>query len=219
MKNDDWHERHKLPQAPTLEQRVKFHMEHARRCACGWRDDAILEELKLRYGGKHQDFWILHNTYDHRLLGAWAADCAERLLPYFETPYPGDNRPRAAIETLREWADTGIFSMSVIRASSLAAHSAAKDVSKKNILASYAAHAAGQAVGTAHVPTHSLGTVLYSIRLLAELGSSHAREIVEQELDWQIRRLPENLRPWLKSWTLRSYPLLPIKTRERICPA
>ena len=34
---------------------------------------------------------------DHRALALWAADCAERVLPYFEELYPGDDRPRKAI--------------------------------------------------------------------------------------------------------------------------
>ena len=33
---------------------------------------------------------LVSNT-DHRTLGIWAADCAERVLPYFEEKYPGDD--------------------------------------------------------------------------------------------------------------------------------
>ena len=38
---------------------------------------------------------------DHSSLVLWAADCAERVLPYFEENYPKDNRPRNAIEAGR----------------------------------------------------------------------------------------------------------------------
>lgn len=31
----------------------------------------------------------------------WAADCAERVLPTFETQHPDDDRPRKAIEAAR----------------------------------------------------------------------------------------------------------------------
>ena len=34
-------------------------------------------------------------------MAAWAADCAERVLPLFEAAYPEDDRPRRAIETGR----------------------------------------------------------------------------------------------------------------------
>jgi len=30
---------------------------------------------------------------DHRLLAAWAADCAEHVLDHFERARPGDDRP------------------------------------------------------------------------------------------------------------------------------
>jgi len=39
-----------------------------------------------------------------RSLALWAADCAERVLPYFEEKYPRDDRPRKAIEAARAWA-------------------------------------------------------------------------------------------------------------------
>ncbi len=41
---------------------------------------------------------------DHRTLALWAADCAERVLPYFEEKRPEDDRPRKAIEAARAWA-------------------------------------------------------------------------------------------------------------------
>jgi len=40
---------------------------------------------------------------DHRLLAEWAADCAEHVLPLFETVQPADARPRQAIEQARAW--------------------------------------------------------------------------------------------------------------------
>jgi hypothetical protein len=120
--NTEWHAKHALPQNPTLDERVNWHMDHARRCPCLSNDEDILPELQKRYGGKHQDFWIEHHINDHRMLGLWAAECAERLLPYFEEKYGADPRPRDAIQTLREWVNTGKFSMSVIRAAALAAH-------------------------------------------------------------------------------------------------
>lgn len=34
---------------------------------------------------------------DRRLLAAWAADCAESVLPLFETHVPADDRPRSGV--------------------------------------------------------------------------------------------------------------------------
>ncbi len=214
--NTEWHSKHRLPNNPTLDQRVKWHMEHARRCPCPSLDEDILDELKKRYLGKHQDFWIDYNTNDHRTLGFWAAECAEQLSSNFEEKYSKDTRPRDAIKTLREWATTGIFSMPVIREASLGAHKAAKLVDKNDKAANYAAHAAGQAVGTAHVPTHSLGVVFYAVRLVAVLHPTNVKEAVAKEREWQNQRLPENLKPWVDAWAERTLPLLPKDLRTQL---
>ena len=54
-------------------------------------------------------FWVLERaTLDKsyaRELELFRCDCAERVLPIFEDEYPGDSRPRAAIETARRFAD------------------------------------------------------------------------------------------------------------------
>jgi len=55
----------------------------------------------------------LVSKINHRTLGIWAADCAERILPYFEEDYPEDKRPRMAIEALRTWVQTGAFKMNI----------------------------------------------------------------------------------------------------------
>jgi len=100
-----------------------------------------------------------------KVLAVWAADCAERVLPYFEESYPVDDRPRLAITELREWILSGVFSMAVIRKASLGAHAAARGKAEADAV--FAAHAAGQAVGTAHVATHALGASLYAVRAVA----------------------------------------------------
>jgi hypothetical protein len=42
-----------------------------------------------------------YSRQDQMTMAAWAADCAERVLPLFEKAYPEDGRPRNAIETCR----------------------------------------------------------------------------------------------------------------------
>lgn len=123
---------------------------------------------------------------DKKILALWAADCAEHVLPFFEDKYPDDDRPRKAIEVCRRWAATGTFRMSDIRQASLDAHVAAKIVKKED--ARYAAHAAGQAVGTPHVPTHSLGASIYAIRSAAA-HSGNIDDGLIRERNWQLRRL------------------------------
>ncbi len=77
--------------------------------------------------------------------------------------------------------------MAIIRQASLGAHAAAKG--KKEAGAALAAHAAGQAVGTAHVVTHALGASLYGIRAVAA-HSGNANDGLK-ERDWQLARLRE----------------------------
>jgi hypothetical protein len=195
--NATWHLRHKMPADPTLDQRVKWHMAHARHCSCSAVDEEILEELKRRYLNTHQEFWVFFNRGDHDALGLWAAECAEHVLPFFEEKYPEDPRPRDALRTLREWARTGEFSMTIIRGASLAAHAAAREVREEHSAARFAARAAGQAVATAHVPTHALGAALYAFKAIAAADPADARAAIAQERDWQLQRLPENLREWV----------------------
>jgi hypothetical protein len=128
---------------------------------------------------------------DQKMLAVWAVDCAMRVLPYFEEAYPDDRRPRQAVETLQEWICTGVFKMAVIRKASLDSHAAARDVGGDNPARS-AARAAGQAVATAHVPTHSIGAAIYALQAVHRAASAaDADSAVARERDWQLRRLLE----------------------------
>jgi hypothetical protein len=161
----------------------------------------------------HQEFWIYFNLNDQKNLAVWAADCAERVLPYFEEKYPDDKRPSVAIWTLREWVNTGKFSMAVIRGASLASHGAARGVRKEDHAARFAARAAGQAVATAHVPTHALGAALYAIKAVAVANPSNARAAIENERGWQFMNIPDNLREWVASGLKLYEQLLPSNLR------
>jgi hypothetical protein len=133
---------------------------------------------------------LVRNT-DPKILAAWAIDCTERVIPYFEEKFPGDSRPRNALTTLRAWIITGVFSMAVIRQASLASHAAARDVGEDNAARS-AARAAGQAVATAHVPRHSLGAAIYAQQAVWRAAAPQdAEAAVAEERNWQYRRLAE----------------------------
>lgn len=129
---------------------------------------------------------------DQRTMARWALDCAERVLPMFEVVRPGDARPRRAIETGLEWVSTGQFSMAVIRKASLDAHAAAKETTDPAAVA--AAHAAGQAVATAHVPQHAYGGAYYALRALAARSSDRNARDPWDERTWQAAQLPDHLR-------------------------
>jgi hypothetical protein len=125
----------------------------------------------------------------HKVLAVWARDCAERAMPYFEEKHSPDQRPRVALKTLQAWIDTGVFKMAVIRGASLASHAAARDVGEDSPARS-AAHAAGQAVATAHVPAHSLGAANYALQAVFRAAkSSEAEAAVAEEREWQYEHL------------------------------
>ena len=128
---------------------------------------------------------------DHKILAVWAIDCAERVLPFFEVKYPEDDRPRNAIETLQTWINTGKFKMVAIREVSLASHAAAREVGEDNAARS-AARAAGQAVATAHVPTHSIGSAIYALQAISRnTNSSDTDAAITKEREWQYQHLLE----------------------------
>lgn len=134
-----------------------------------------------------------YSQEDQAALAIWALDCAERVLPLFESKFPDDVRPGNALKVGREWVDTRIFSMAVIRGASLAAHAAAKDA-KGNVAACEAAHAAGQAVATAHVPQHAYGGAYYALKAIIAECPEDAEKRVHDEMVWQSAQLPEHLR-------------------------
>ncbi len=126
------------------------------------------------------------SKHDQKALALWAADCAEHVLSYFEERFPEDDRPRKAVDACRMWVRTGIFRMADVRRDSLAAHAAAREA-EEDSAARFAARAAGQAVATAHVPSHAIGAAWYGVKAAEAAG-------VPGEREWQYRRLPEPLR-------------------------
>jgi len=110
---------------------------------------------------KPKDSKSWRDSYYHKLFGLKAAKEAERVLPIFEKEHPNDNRPRLAIEAIKEWAeDKRELGMKEVRKLSLDSHAAAREA--KTDGATFAAHAAGHAIATWHVPTHALGAPMYA---------------------------------------------------------
>lgn len=127
----------------------------------------------------------------HRLLAAWAADCAEHVLDYFCAQHPDDDRPRRAIAQARAWS-RGEISMTQARAAAYAAHDAAKAATGA---AREVARAAGHAVATAHMADHELGAAAYAIRAVRAASPATTRdEAGRRECHWQRERLPEAIR-------------------------
>jgi hypothetical protein len=128
---------------------------------------------------------------DKITLAKWGIDCAIRVLPYFETKFPNDHRPRQALDTLKTWLHTSVFKMAVIRKAALDSHAAAREVGEDNAARS-AARTCGQAVAIAHVKTHAYGPAIYAQQAVFRASRPEfAVEAVARERDWQYQRLFE----------------------------
>ena len=150
-----------------------------------------MKKTKFSLARKDEPMLELVGKSDHKTLAVWAIDCADRVLPYFEEKFPDDHRPRNALKALQLWINTGVFKMADIRKASLASHAAAREVGEDNPARS-AARAAGQAVATAHVRTHSLAAANYALQAVHRAANLvDADAAVAKERDWQYQHLLE----------------------------
>ena len=108
---------------------------------------------------------------DRRIVAAWAADCAERVLAVFEAEAPADSRPRDGIARTRAYSRGELDTAGEIRRRFVADH-AARDVHAPAAVA--AARAAGQASAVAHIGAHALGAAAYAAKA-AGLAAPGAR--------------------------------------------
>ena len=134
----------------------------------------------------------------HSALALWAVNCAKGVLPLFEKTIK-DSRPRNAIIIGRAWA-AGNVKTGVAMKASLAAHAAARNA--KDPIGKAAARAAGQAVATAHCADHSMGALLYVLKIHRLRGTS-----LDRVFKAQIAKLPAKLRPMVKKGVLSRLPI------------
>ncbi|WP_371483324.1 putative immunity protein [Kitasatospora sp. NBC_00315] len=145
---------------------------------------------------------------DRRLLGLWAAECVERVLPLFEAKAPGDTRPREAVEGIRAYVREGTRT-GRLRSLAWAAHAAARDVDDP--AATAAARAACYAaatpyihpLATAHQSKHVLGPAVYQARA-RELASGEDTVVGDEELRWAIEHAPPAVRELVRRMPARS---------------
>jgi hypothetical protein len=131
---------------------------------------------------------------DRRLVAAWAADCAERVLGLFEAEAPDDGRPRALIARTRAFARGELNTAEEIRRR-FAGGVGAGDVEAP--AAAAAARAAGQAVAICHMGAHALGAAGYAVRA-AGLADPERPEAVEEEVRWQLEHMSADVRAALR---------------------
>ena len=132
---------------------------------------------------------------DRRIVAAWAADCADRVLGVFEADAPGDDRPRDAIARTRAFARGELSASEEIRRRFVAGR-AARDVTAPAAVA--AARAAAQASGVAHMGAHALGAAAYAVKA-ASLASPERPEALDDEIRWQLGQMSAEVRSALAS--------------------
>lgn len=130
---------------------------------------------------------------DRRIVAAWAADCAERVLGLFEAEAPGDTGPRDAIARTRAFARGQLSAAEAIRRR-FGAGGAARDVSAHALAA---ARSAGQAAAVAHMGAHGLGAAAYAARA-AGLAAPNRTDAISHEIRCQLDRLPAAARTALR---------------------
>src|SRR5262249_34948330 len=144
---------------------------------------------------------------DRRLVGVWAADCAESVLPLFEAKVPSDTRPREAIEGIRAFARGGKRTAK-LRSLGWAAHAAAREVGDP--VAAAAARAACLAAATAythalanlHQAKHVLGPAAYAA-LAREIAAADDPGVGDEEIRWAIERASPTVREVVRRFPVR----------------
>jgi hypothetical protein len=119
---------------------------------------------------------------DRRAVAAWAADCAERVLPIFEAAAPGDGRPRNLLARTRAFARGELDVAEGIRRR-FACGVPAGEV--RAPAAAAAARAAGQAAATPHMGAHALGAAAYAAKA-AGLAAPDRTNAISEEVRWQL---------------------------------
>ncbi|GGV16758.1 hypothetical protein GCM10010495_33910 [Kitasatospora herbaricolor] len=135
---------------------------------------------------------------DRRQLGAWAADCAERVLPLFEAKAPADTRPREAVEGIRRYA-RGEIPRGPLRPLAYAALAAAREAGEP--AATAAARAAGYAaatpyihpLATPHQSNHALAPAVQTARA-SELAAGGDTAVGDREISRAVEHAPAAVR-------------------------
>ena len=126
---------------------------------------------------------------DRRVVAAWAADCAERVLPLFEAEAPSDDRPRDGIERARAFSRGELDAAGEIRRRFAAGRASG---AVRAPAAKAAAWSAGQAAGVAHMGAHALGAAAYAAKAVAL--SSPGGSASADEIDWQVAQMTAPVR-------------------------
>jgi hypothetical protein len=113
-----------------------------------------------------QSLMRLIETQSKATIAAWCVAYSElHILPLYEKSFPSDARPRAALQSAKDWLD-GKIKLPEVKKIILNAHAAAREAAAYPA-AQAAARAVGQAAAVIHAPTHALGIAFYGAAAIA----------------------------------------------------
>lgn len=129
----------------------------------------------------HADkLWVFFRLIDKSLISKIAADLAERVLEVYESQYPGDCRPRTAVEAARAGNSDAATTSAAYAAytAAYAAYAAAYALSLVPAAASaYAAYAATSAATYAALPTDAASVIAATYAVDTAYAASNAAGI------------------------------------------
>jgi hypothetical protein len=131
---------------------------------------------------------------DRRIVAAWAADCAERVLGLFEAEAPDDGRPRDAIARARAFARGELAATEEIRRRFVGGAAAHEVIAPQAVAA---ARAAGQAAAVPHMGAPALGAAAYAAKAAGPAAPDQP-EVVSLEIRWQVDRMSAAVRSLLR---------------------
>lgn len=146
---------------------------------------------------------------ERRIVATWAATCADRWLPVFESEAPTDGRPRDAIARARAFGRGELEAADEIRQRFVAGRAAH---AVRNSAAIAAAKSAAQAAGVTHMGAHALGAAAYAVKA-ATLVNADQASADEDEISWQVHQMTQEQR-----LALRQLPLLGENTAGPLGP-
>ncbi|MDD2592443.1 MAG: hypothetical protein PHP11_04170 [Erysipelotrichaceae bacterium] len=136
------------------------------------------------------DLKELISKQSHRVLIAWAFDCAFIFVNMVKNRYPDESRLVVAYDKAQRWA-AGQIKMPEAKKAILNAHQIANEIDDEIYIALI--RAVAQGLSTIHTPKHALGIVFYGLT-----AQYHAAEIKERtkKIDDMINWFYESLLYW-----------------------
>ena len=134
----------------------------------------------------------LIETIEHKTLALWSIDCLERFMPYLESKYPNEERPRTAINILKQWLNDEI-TMWEARKYCWKVLAFGREIEESDKVGCQIARACSHTLATCHVPRHCEGVTIYTLSSIQYQNQDNENvfELMENEREWQINHLLE----------------------------